>query len=397
MTAGWPRRSMAEVAPLVRRPVRVEAETTYREIGIRSFGKGIFHKAPTTGLEIGDKRIFAIEPGDLLFNIVFAWEGAVALASSAEKGTIGSHRFLTCVSDPHLADARFLFYWFSHGEGREQLLRASPGGAGRNRTLGVDKLAAIQVPLPPIAEQFRIVAMVESLAAKASEAQQLRREAEAEAILFVTRGAAHVADLALAACPRERLGDLLIVVRGGGTPSKSEPRYWNGIVPWITPKDMKRRELSDSLLHITHDAVQESPAKLLQPGAVLVVVRGMILAHTFPSAVLRRPAAINQDMKALVLGPRILPEYLCSILWSQNAELVAQVDRSSHDTRKLAIDKLLSFELPVPSIDEQSQIVAQLDAMQTHVNALRTMQKETSAELDALLPSVLDEAFRGEI
>src|SRR5262245_9263007 len=104
MTATWRRHSMSEIAPLVRRPVHVEAGATYREIGIRSFAKGIFHKTPTTGLEIGDKRVFAIEPGDLLFNIVFAWEGAVAVASSAEEGTIGSHRFLTCVPNPHVAD-----------------------------------------------------------------------------------------------------------------------------------------------------------------------------------------------------------------------------------------------------------------------------------------------------
>jgi len=396
MTARWPSRSMAEVAPLVRRPVRVEAGITYREIGIRSFAKGILHKTPITGLEIGDKRVFAIEPGDLLFNIVFAWEGAVAVASFAERGTIGSHRFLTCVPNPDLADARFLFYWFSHGRGREQLLRASPGGAGRNRTLGVDKLAAIEVPLPPIEEQSLIVAMIDSLETKISEAQQLRREAEAQAILLGSRGAAHLVDRALASCHRKPLGDLLVAVRGGGTPSKSEPRYWDGAIPWITPKDMKRRELSSSLLHITHDAVQESAAKLLQPGAVLVVVRGMILAHTFPSAVLRCPAAINQDMKALVPIPDILPEFLCSMLWGHNGKLVEQVDRSSHDTRKFDLDKLLSFELPVPSIDEQHRIVANLSAMQAQMGTLRAMQQETASELDALLPAVLEGVFRNQ-
>src|SRR5712675_1763698 len=145
MTPAWPSRSMGEIAPLVRRPVQVEAGGTYREIGIRSFGRGIFHKPPSTGLGIGDKRVFSIEPGDLLFNIVFAWEGAVAVASETERNTIGSHRFLTCVANPQLADARFLFWWFSRGEGRDRLLRASPGGAGRNRTLGVEKLGAIDV------------------------------------------------------------------------------------------------------------------------------------------------------------------------------------------------------------------------------------------------------------
>src|SRR5713101_1739451 len=137
MRAAWACQAMGDIAPLIRRPVPVRPDETYREIGIRSFGRGVFHKTPTTGLEIGTKRVFSIEPGDLLFNIVFAWEGAVAVASEPERGTIGSHRFLTCVVNKDVADARYLFWWFSRGKGREQLLKASPGGAGRNRTLGV--------------------------------------------------------------------------------------------------------------------------------------------------------------------------------------------------------------------------------------------------------------------
>jgi type I restriction enzyme S subunit len=387
---------MAEVAPLIRRPVHVNAGATYREIGIRSFAKGVFHKTPTTGLEIGDKRVFSIKPGDLLFNIVFAWEGAVAVATEAEEGTIGSHRFLTCVTNPEIADPHFLFWWFSRGEGREQLLRASPGGAGRNRTLGVDKLAAIQVPLPPLAEQRRIVAQIEFLATKLSGARVLRQQAAEEASLLWSRGASDLLDRALNTYPRERLGDLLASVRGGGTPSKSQPRYWDGLIPWITPKDMKKRELSDSLVHISEDAVRESSAKLLDVGSVLIVVRGMILAHTVPSAILRAPAAVNQDMKALTPGPRLLPEFLCSALWSRNSELVELVERSTHDTRKFETEKLLAFDLAVPPISQQQQIVSELDALQAQVVALTKLQNDTGAELDAVLPSVLEDLFGGQ-
>jgi type I restriction enzyme S subunit len=396
MTPHWPRRPMADVAPLVRRPVHVDVGATYREIGIRSFAKGVFHKSPTTGLEIGDKRVFLIKPGDLLFNIVFAWEGAVAVASESEEGTIGSHRFLTCIPNPEISDPHFLFWWFSRGEGREQLLRASPGGAGRNRTLGVDKLAALQVPLPPLAEQRRIVAQIEFLATKLSRARELRREATEETSLLWSRGAGDLLARALNTYPKERLGNLLASVRGGGTPSKSQPRYWDGSIPWITPKDMKKRELSDSLIHISDDAVRESSAKLLDVGAVLIVVRGMILAHTVPSAILRAPAAINQDMKALTPGPRLLPEFLCSALWSRNSELVELVERSTHDTRKFETEKLLAFELAVPPISHQQRIVSELNALHAQVVALTKLQTNTAAELDALLPSVLEDLFGGQ-
>jgi type I restriction enzyme S subunit len=129
---------------------------------------------------------------------------------------------------------------------------------------------------------------------------------------------------------------------------------------------------------------------------VLIVVRGMILAHTVPSAVLRAPAAINQDMKALSPCPRLLSEFLCSVLWSRNSELVGLVERSTHDTRKFETGKLLAFELAVPPISQQQRIVSELDALQAQVGALTKLQNDTAAELDAVLPSVLEGLFGGQ-
>jgi type I restriction enzyme S subunit len=82
--------SMARVAPLVRRPVEIHPEARYPEIGIRSFGRGTFHKADVEGAAVGTKRLFEVHAGDLLFNIVFAWEGAVAVAQPSDHGRFGS-------------------------------------------------------------------------------------------------------------------------------------------------------------------------------------------------------------------------------------------------------------------------------------------------------------------
>jgi type I restriction enzyme S subunit len=171
---------MREIAPLVRRPIETAPDQFYPEVGIRSFGRGVFHKEPKTGLELGEKRLFEWKLGDLLFNIVFAWEGAVAVASQEEDGKVGSHRFLTCVVDPRLAEARYLFWWFTHGKGRDRLLQASPGGAGRNRTLGVEKLAAIEVPLPSLEEQRRIATRLATVVALVNERRSAIEAAEQE-------------------------------------------------------------------------------------------------------------------------------------------------------------------------------------------------------------------------
>jgi type I restriction enzyme, S subunit len=145
-----PSRKMSEVAPLVRREQTIELEGNYPELGIRSFGKGTFHKPPLSGSEVGTKRLFRIEPGDLMFSNVFAWEGAIAIAKPEDSGRFGSHRFITCKANPEVTTAEFLRYFFLTETGLVMIGQASPGGAGRNRTLGLEKLMALEVPIPSI-------------------------------------------------------------------------------------------------------------------------------------------------------------------------------------------------------------------------------------------------------
>ena len=151
--ANVPLLPMAKVAPLVRREQSIDLNGSYPELGIRSFGKGTFHKPPLSGGEVGTKRLYRIEPGDLLFSNVFAWEGAIAVAQPQDTGRFGSHRFITCQANPELTTAEFLRYYFLTDDGMLKIGEASPGGAGRNRTLGLEKLMALEVPTPPLAVQ----------------------------------------------------------------------------------------------------------------------------------------------------------------------------------------------------------------------------------------------------
>jgi type I restriction enzyme, S subunit len=115
-------------------PVDVQLDTEYKQIGIRSHGKGIFHKEPVTGRELGNKRVYWVHSEAFTINIVFAWEQAVALTSDAEKGFIASHRFLMFLPKQNRADLKFILLFFLRKRGKSLLGLASPGGAGRNKT-----------------------------------------------------------------------------------------------------------------------------------------------------------------------------------------------------------------------------------------------------------------------
>ncbi len=175
VVAQAPLRPMADVAQLVRREQTIDLNRSYRELGIRSFGRGTFHKPPLSGSDVGTKRLYRIEPGDLLFSNVFAWERAIAIAQPEDAGRFGSHRFITCQADPTLTTAEFLRYYFLTDKGMLKIGEASPGGAGRNRTLGLEKLMAIEVPVPPLAMQQtfdRLQAEVVALKAKHAAIRQ---------------------------------------------------------------------------------------------------------------------------------------------------------------------------------------------------------------------------------
>lgn len=112
---------MDDIAPLVRRVTEIDPDCAYPELGIRSFGKGTFHKPAIKGMDLGSKKLFKIASGDLLFNIVFAWEGAIAIASKDDHDRFGSHRFLTCVADASRTTSTFLCFYFLTDEGMRKL------------------------------------------------------------------------------------------------------------------------------------------------------------------------------------------------------------------------------------------------------------------------------------
>jgi type I restriction enzyme S subunit len=124
----------------------------------------VFHKDDVLGADLGAKNVFEVVPNTLLLNIVFAWEGAVAVTTEADSGFIASHRFPMFEVDPRAADLSFLRWFLLSHRGIYLLNEHSPGAAGRNRTLNRDRLLREKIRLPDLTTQRRIARQLDALA-----------------------------------------------------------------------------------------------------------------------------------------------------------------------------------------------------------------------------------------
>lgn len=170
----------------------------------------------------------------------------------------------------------------------------------------------------------------------------------------------------------------------GGTPARGNPSYWGGSIPWVSPKDMKAAELGSATETVTPSGV-EAGSKLMPADTIMIVVRGMILAHTFPVARTLVPAAFNQDMKALVVSDSFRPKYI-QYWFEHSAERYLQlVSASSHGTKRLESDKLFSLSVPAVSLDEQDEFIAQIDALRQACHQVEQRRQDALAVKRAFL------------
>ncbi|HET7625635.1 MAG TPA: restriction endonuclease subunit S [Verrucomicrobiae bacterium] len=265
-----------------------------------------------------------------------------------------------------------------------ELTTRARGGAQLN--INGKILKSLLIPIPSLAEQERIVKLLdEADALRKLRAQADRRTAEFIPALFHKMFGA-------ASRWSKPLGEI-VTFGNGATPSKGNEEFWSGNIPWISPKDMKVDEIFDGEDHVSQAALEQTNLHLIPKDTVLIVVRGMILAHTVPIRLCRVPVTINQDMKALLPKDGIMPEFLHCALQAQHAHILNQVTTAAHGTKKLDSDKLKAVMIPVPPLPLQKEFAERVK----EIRALETAQARSRARLDALFASLLDRAFKGEL
>ncbi len=157
----------------------------------------------------------------------------------------------------------------------------------------------------------------------------------------------------------------IVTAISGGTPTKSVPRYWDGEIPWISPKDFQDFYLYDAEDHISKDGLEAAGLKLIPANTVLVVVRSGILIHTLPIAITKVQTAINQDVKALLPKIDINSEYLGLYLEIFGSKLLPVITKHSTTVQSVNTDQFQELLIPLPPLETQRALVAEMESART--------------------------------
>jgi type I restriction enzyme, S subunit len=391
-SSAWYRSQLRAIAAPVRRAIRIRSNVLYRTMGVRWWGKGAYERESKLGKDIKASNMFLVHESDLVVNRIWARNGSSAIAGPEVNGCVVTSDFPTYELDLNQVSVGWLSYIFQSQKFWDECNFRARGTSGRQRVSSEEYLD-IEVPLPPLEEQERIVLVLDACSDRLREAEHLVSGLYSEVRALRAQVLSAIVDGHRGTYSQETLSDIVTVV-GGGTPSRKNARYWSGDIPWVTPKDMKSYLISDSQERITELGLQSSAAKLIQPEAVLVVFRSSILVHSVPIAISTVPVTVNQDLKALTPIERLLPRYLALVLQAREKEILSFVKRGA-TVHSLHAESFWKLKIPIPPVATQIEAITADTNLTERQQMVGNDAVEIELSLSNLIPSLLDKLWSG--
>lgn len=174
----------------------------------------------------------------------------------------------------------------------------------------------------------------------------------------------------------------------GGTPSKQNEEWWKGTLPWLSPKDMKCFELADTKDHVTRYAAM-SGSRIAPKGSVFIVVRGMILAHSFPVVINSEEFSFNQDVKSVIGRASLKNRYLAYWFVANTNLFLNKTTESTHGTKRFDLNDLYKISIGIPSETEQDRIINRLDIVEKKITAEMKQEKKLKKQKLGLMQDLL--------
>jgi type I restriction enzyme S subunit len=383
MANGMPVARIGDVTTPVERPEVPLAGTTYRQIGVRLWGTGAYERESIDGSQTKYGTLSCVESGDIIVNKIWARNGSVAVVTDELAGSFGSGEFPTFAPDREKLEPKW-FHWITKTKWFWQACdEKSQGTSGKNR-IRPEKFLEIEIPLPPLTEQRRIVARIEALARKIDKVKSMIQEIETDLDRMLLSAYHSIADNAERK-PMEDVAPLFrrpanvgleenypqVSVRSFGRGTFHKPDLLGNEITWQKPYLVKSGDILISNIKAWE-------------GAIAVATEsddGRYGSHRYLTCVPIPNVATSRFVCFHLLTPEGLSK-------------VGQASPGSADrNRTLGAKALMQISIPTPPIEKQLWF----DNLYAKVSVLRAAQSETGKELSALMPSILDKAFKGEL
>jgi type I restriction enzyme, S subunit len=405
MTSGaeWKEVKLGDILRRLDQRVLMNDEKEYLTITVRRRHGGLDIREKLFGHQIVTKKQFGLVPGAFIISRVQCWHQAYAIVGYVPPNTIASQNYDQFAISPAV-DSRF-FWWLSHSPSFTETVRSSAVGVVIEKMVfNRDEWLKKTVCVPALAEQHRVVARIEELATQIRDARALRRRAADEAEALMAARTTYLFDQ-LNGCSRVAMRTL---GKGGANPIQTGPfgaqlhasEFVNAGIPVLNVGNVWPEGLRlENLDHVLADKAAQLRRYSLSTGDLLFARSG---------ATLGKVCLVPEECDGWLMTGHLFRVRLdAHRIDNRYAFAAFRGARSVHEqvfgqvrgaTRPGFNTTLLgNVELPLVPLKVQRRIVAELDALQAEVDALKRLQAETAAELDALLPAILDKAFKGEL
>lgn len=381
----------------------IDDAVTYQLVTVQLHARGIRERQQLTGAEIKTKRQQRIQSGDLLVAEIDAKVGGFGVVPAELEGAIVSSHYFLYEIDTNQADPRYLEYYLQSGQ-PEQDVQQFVKGSVNYAAIRPHHFPQLHIPLPPMAEQRRIVARIKAITDKVAEASIFQREARQEAhglrLSTITKILSpYQRRTTIKSCLKEPLRNGLSLSAGDIFAGDSS----EGIgIPFLKLGAVSFEQFDPSQVKLVDIELPDDSPFWVQPGDLLMG-RGNSLELVGRAALYtgepHRFAYPDLIIRIRLNTSLVIPQFVAWFLRSREARdfIERRVVGTSPTMKK--VSQPLVEQIPVPEmrIEDQQRIVGVLDRVQQQIDGIVQAQVSTQAELTALLPAVLDKAFRGEL
>jgi type I restriction enzyme S subunit len=379
---------VGDVLQLDRKPVQPDPSVDYVSIGIRSFGKGIFHYEPKLGSQLGRLRFFEVQPDRLIISNIKGWEGAVAVSSEDDRGCLASNRFLSYAPSDNRIDINWARWYFLSEPGLEQIRRASPGSADRNRTLAIERFEALEIPLPTLDEQRHVAERLDKLTAVALDLIQRSKRAthlsEAFAISFSARP--DLADNAKSEAGWRRVPLASVMTPAVDRVTIEPGRFYPNVGIYSFGRGLFAKPDIDGSATSAKTVNRVRAGQFIYSrlfafegayGHVPEEFEGSFVSNEFPTF----------DVDAHQLNAQWLANYLRSP--DRWAELRGASKGLGVRRQRIPVEAVMAYEVWLPPIEQQLAVIASLKS----IEAAQRRRSESVQRMESLVPAAVNEEF----